>query len=123
LFSKQPLLVDMKANQYCFGKILFHLPEVFVNIDFAHRKKMFLTCFTQRKFFLWITGGLNFQGQIDPKLQYRMSETPAANQNFANYVTKMKHIRVTNPVLLPSVFDFLFVCFDFEYCYNTEHNR
>jgi len=60
----------VKSNQYCFGKILFHLPEVFVNIDFAHEKKMFLTCFAQRKFFLWITGGLDLQGQIDLKLQY-----------------------------------------------------
>jgi hypothetical protein len=37
----------------CFVKILFHLLEVAVSIDFAREKKMFLTGFTHRKAGLW----------------------------------------------------------------------
>jgi hypothetical protein len=47
------LLSNKKVNQICFVKILFHLLEVAVGIDFAREKKMFLTGFTHRKAGLW----------------------------------------------------------------------
>jgi len=37
----------------CFVKILFHLSEVAVNIEFAREKKIFLTGFAHRKIELW----------------------------------------------------------------------
>ena len=37
----------------CFGKILFHLSEVAVSIDFAREKKLFFTGFAHRKVGLW----------------------------------------------------------------------
>jgi len=46
-------LGNEKTNQSRFGKFLFHLIEVAVNIDFAHKKNLFLTGFTHRKFVLW----------------------------------------------------------------------
>jgi hypothetical protein len=47
------------ANQLCFGKFLFHLIEVAVIIDFAHKKYLFFTGFAHRKFVLWKSGGLD----------------------------------------------------------------
>jgi hypothetical protein len=52
-------LVSDKTNQWHFRKILFHLIEVAVNIDFAHEKNLFLTGFAQRKFVLWKSCGLD----------------------------------------------------------------
>ena len=43
-----------------FVKFLFHHPKVIASIDFAQKKKMFLTGYKQRKYFLWKTGGFNF---------------------------------------------------------------
>jgi hypothetical protein len=37
----------------CFIKILFHLLEVAVGIDFMREKNLFLTCFTHYKTVLW----------------------------------------------------------------------
>jgi hypothetical protein len=37
----------------CFVKILFHLPEVAVGIDFMREKNLFLTCFAHCKVALW----------------------------------------------------------------------
>jgi len=37
----------------CFVKILFHFLDVVVVIEFAHEKKLFLTCFTHHKVVLW----------------------------------------------------------------------
>jgi hypothetical protein len=37
----------------CFVKILFHLLEVAVGIDFMCEKNLFLTCFTHCKVVLW----------------------------------------------------------------------
>ena len=37
----------------CFVKILFHLLEVAVGIDFMREKNLFLTCFTHCKVVLW----------------------------------------------------------------------
>jgi hypothetical protein len=47
------LLGNEKTNQLRFGKFLFHLIEVAVSIEFAHKKKLFLTGFAHRKFVLW----------------------------------------------------------------------
>ena len=37
----------------CFVKILFHLLEVAVGIDFMREKNLFLTCFAHCKVALW----------------------------------------------------------------------
>jgi len=55
------LLGGDKTNQSYFEHFLFHLIEVVVGVEFAHKKKLFLTCFAHRKFFLWKSGGLIFQ--------------------------------------------------------------
>ena len=52
------LLDNLKTNQSRFVKFLFHLIEVYVVIDFAREKKMFLTSFTHRKYVLWKNCGL-----------------------------------------------------------------
>jgi len=52
-------LGSVKTNQWHFRKILFHLIEVAVSIDFAHEKNLFLTGFAQRKFALWKSCGLD----------------------------------------------------------------
>jgi len=52
-------LVSDKTNQRHFRKILFHLIEVAVSIDFAREKNLFLTGFAQRKFVLWKSCGLD----------------------------------------------------------------
>jgi len=53
------LLDNEKTNQMCFGKIFFHLIEVAVSIDFAHKNNLFLTGFAHRKFVLWKSCGLD----------------------------------------------------------------
>jgi len=50
-----------EANQYRFGKNLFHIVKPTVSIDFAHKKNLFSTGFAHRKFILWKSGGLGFQ--------------------------------------------------------------
>jgi len=57
-------LVSDKTNQRHFRKILFHLIEVAVSIDFAHEKKLLLTGFAQRKFGLWKSCGLDLRTTI-----------------------------------------------------------
>jgi hypothetical protein len=66
VFSKNKIRSELllggdKTNQCYFGNFLFHLNEVGVRIDFAQKKNLFLTCFAHRKFFLWKSGGLNFE--------------------------------------------------------------
>jgi len=51
-------LGNEKTNQLRFAKFLFHLIEVAVSIDFAHKKNLFLTGFAHRKFVLWKSCGL-----------------------------------------------------------------
>jgi len=46
-------LGNEKTNQLRFGKFLFHLIEVAVSIEFAHKKNLFLTGFAHHKFVLW----------------------------------------------------------------------
>jgi hypothetical protein len=52
------LLVNAKTNQLRFTKFLFHLIEVYVVIDFAREKKLFLTGYAHRKYDLWKNCGL-----------------------------------------------------------------
>jgi len=60
-FNNLQLLSNARLNQLRFEKFLFHLVEFAVGIDFARKKKIFFTCFTQRKFILWKSGGLIFE--------------------------------------------------------------
>jgi hypothetical protein len=55
------LLDNIKTNQLHFEKNLFHFLEVYIVIDFAREKKMFLTSFAQRKLNLWKSCGLSLQ--------------------------------------------------------------
>jgi hypothetical protein len=48
----------------CFVKILFHLLEVAVGIDFMREKKLFLTCFTHHKFGLWKSCELDLERKL-----------------------------------------------------------
>ena len=52
------LLDNAKTNQLRFIEFLFHLIEVYVAIDFAREKKLFLTGYAHRKYDLWISCGL-----------------------------------------------------------------
>jgi hypothetical protein len=52
-------LNNEKTSQLRFGKFLFHLIEVAVIIDFAHKNKLFFTGFAHRKFVLWKSCGLD----------------------------------------------------------------
>jgi hypothetical protein len=52
------LLSNDKTNQSRFGKFLFHIIEVAVSIEFAHKKKLFFTCFAHHKLILWESCGL-----------------------------------------------------------------
>ncbi len=53
------LLDNSKTNQLRFVKFLFHFIEVYVVIDFAREKKMFLTSFAHCKYDLWKSCGLS----------------------------------------------------------------
>jgi len=66
-----PLLNSDKTNQGHFGKFLFHLIKVTAGLDFAHKKKMFLTVFAHRKFALWKRCELNFQNKRGATLFFR----------------------------------------------------
>jgi len=52
------LLSNDKTNQSRFGKFLFHIIEVAVGIEFAHKKNLFFTCFAHHKLILWESCGL-----------------------------------------------------------------
>jgi len=50
-----------KTNQQHFRKFLFHFIKTVVGIDFAHKKNLFLTSFTQCKLGLWKSCGFGFK--------------------------------------------------------------
>jgi hypothetical protein len=58
------LLSNDKTNQSRFGKFLFHIIEVAVGIEFAHKKKLLFTGFAHHKPVLWKSCGLDIQFTI-----------------------------------------------------------
>jgi len=61
-------LDSFKTNQAHFIEFLFHLMEVAVSVDFAHKKILFFTSFAQRNFTLGKSCGMDFQNLLNGTL-------------------------------------------------------